>query len=36
MAETGIARLYIHTFPETKNVNRMLGSVELLLQHRQR
>lgn len=34
MTENGIARLYIRTFPDTKNVNRMLESVELHVRHR--
>ena len=34
MSENGIARLYIRAFPDTKNVNRMLESVELHVRHR--
>ena len=34
MTENGIARLFIRTFPDTKNVNRMLESVELHVRHR--
>ena len=34
MSENGIARLNIRAFPDTKNVNSMLESVELHVRHR--